>query len=108
MAKKLYVGNLPYSVTEQQLHELFSQAGEISEVAVITDRYTGQSKGFAFVEMATDEAATDAISRFDGHTIDTRQIVVNEARPREDRSGGGSGGRGYNDRNKSGGGGKRY
>jgi RNA recognition motif-containing protein len=114
MAKKLYVGNLPYAVTEEQLRDLFSQAGEISEVAVITDRYTGQSKGFAFVEMATDEAAADAISRFDGHTIDTRQIVVNEARPREDRSGGGggrggSGGRGYNDRDRRDSGGrKRY
>jgi RNA recognition motif-containing protein len=120
MGKKLYVGNLPYSVTEEQLRELFSQAGEIADCAVITDRYTGQSKGFAFVEMATDEAASDAISRFDGYTFDTRQIVVNEARPREDRpgggggrggGGGGGGGRGYGrndrDRRDSGGGDRR-
>ena|SRR5688572_23740448 len=108
MAKKLYVGNLPYSATEEQLRELFSQAGEIADCAVITDRYTGQSKGFAFVEMASDEAAADAISRFDGYNLDNRQIVVNEARPREDRSGGGGGGRGGGGRGGGGGGGGGY
>ena len=70
MAKKLYVGNLPYGVDEQQLRDLFSQAGEISDVAVITDKYTGQSKGFAFVEMATDEAADEAIKQFDGYSAE--------------------------------------
>ena len=89
MAKKLYVGNLPYSVTEDQLRELFSQVGEISDVAIVSDRYTGQSKGFGFVEMASDEAADEAIRRFDGQQMDNRQMVVNEARPREDRGGGG-------------------
>ena len=84
MAKKLYVGNLPYGVDEQQLRDLFSQAGEISDVAVITDKYTGQSKGFAFVEMATDEAADEAIKQFDGYSLSNRQMVVNVARPRED------------------------
>jgi RNA recognition motif-containing protein len=93
MAKKLYVGNLPYSVTEEQLREMFSQVGEISDAAVVTDRYTGQSKGFAFVEMVSDEAAQAAIAKFDGQDMDGRAMVVNEARPREDRSGGG--GRSY-------------
>ncbi|HEX8218270.1 MAG TPA: RNA-binding protein [Chloroflexia bacterium] len=93
MAKKLYVGNLPYSVTEDQLREMFSQVGEISDAAVVTDRYTGQSKGFAFVEMVSDEAAQAAIDKFDGQDMDGRAMVVNEARPREDRSGGG--GRSY-------------
>jgi RNA recognition motif-containing protein len=106
MAKKLYVGNLPYSTTEQDLRDMFSQVGEIADLAVITDRYTGQSKGFAFVEMASDDAAKEAISRFDGQMMDNRQLVVNEARPREDRGGGG-GGRGYDRRGGGGGGGGR-
>ena len=103
MAKKLYVGNLPYTTTEQELRDMFSQVGEISDLAVITDRYTGQSKGFAFVEMASDEAAQEAIRRFDGQMMDNRQLVVNEARPREDRGGGGRG----SDRRGGGGGGGR-
>ncbi|MEA2573859.1 MAG: hypothetical protein QOH93_1157 [Chloroflexia bacterium] len=111
MAKKLYVGNLPYSVTEDQLREMFSQFGEISDVAVVTDRYTGQSKGFGFVEMASDEAAQAAITKYDGQDLDGRQMVVNEARPREDRSGGGGrsygggggGGGGYGGGGRSGG-----
>lgn len=89
MAKKLYVGNLPYSVTEDQLREMFSALGELSDVAVVTDRYTGQSKGFGFVEMVSDEAAQEAITRFDGQDMGGRAMVVNEARPREDRGGGG-------------------
>ena len=95
MAKKLYVGNLPYNTSEDDLRDLFSPIGEISDLALITDRYTGQSKGFAFVEMPSDEAAADAISRLNGYTLGSRQIVVNEARPREERSSGGgrSGGR---------------
>jgi RNA recognition motif-containing protein len=103
MAKKLYVGNLPYTTTEQELRDMFSQVGEIADLAVITDRYTGQSKGFAFVEMASDDAAQEAISRFDGQMMGNRQLVVNEARPREDR-GGGRGG----DRRGGGGGRDRY
>jgi RNA recognition motif-containing protein len=102
MAKKLYVGNLPYGVDEQQLRDLFSQAGEISDVAVITDKYTGQSKGFAFVEMATDEAAEEAIKQFDGYSLNNRQMVVNVARPREDRPAGGRSG-GYDSGNGGGG-----
>jgi cold-inducible RNA-binding protein len=103
MAKKLYVGNLPYTTTEQELRDMFSQVGEIADLAVITDRYTGQSKGFAFVEMASDDAAQEAISRFDGQMMGNRQLVVNEARPREDRGGSRGGGR-YS----SGGGQDRY
>ena len=94
MAKKLYVGNLPYSATEGQLRELFSQVGEISDVAVISDRYSGESKGFGFVEMATDQGAQEAIARFNGYALGSRELIVNEARPREERSGGGYGGRG--------------
>jgi cold-inducible RNA-binding protein len=89
MATKLYIGNLSYNSTEQELRDLFSQAGEITEVAVISDRSTGQSKGFAFVTMATEEGSQEAISRFNGHSLDNRDIVVNEARPREERSSGG-------------------
>jgi cold-inducible RNA-binding protein len=85
MAKKLYVGNLPYSTTQEQVRELFSQAGDIVEVSLITDRYTGNPKGFGFVEMATEEAAQEAIRRFNGYTLDNRALTVNEARPREDR-----------------------
>ena len=70
--KKLYVGNLSYHVTQEQLRELFAQAGEISEVTVITDRDTGRSKGFGFVEMTTEEAAKEAIKRFNGYTMDNR------------------------------------
>ncbi len=98
MAKKLYVGNLSYSVTQEQLLDLFSQAGEVAEATVITDRDTGRSKGFGFVEMETDEEAAEAIKRFNGYELDNRTLTVNEARPREERSrnsfgSGGSGGR---------------
>ena len=91
MAKKLYVGNLSYNSTEQELRELFSQVGEINDVAVISDKYTGQSKGFGFIEMATDEAADEAIKRFNGYSLDSRELTVNVARPREERSSGGGG-----------------
>lgn len=92
MAKKLYVGNLAYSTTREQIQELFSQAGEIAEITLITDRDTGRPKGFGFVEMATEEGAQDAIKRFNGFTLDNRPLTVNEARPREERSGGFGGG----------------
>jgi len=93
MAKKLYVGNLSYDTTEAQIRELFAQVGEITEINMITDRDTGRPKGFAFVQMATDEAAQDAIRRFNGHSIDNRALTVNEARPREERSTSGGFGR---------------
>jgi len=101
MNKKLYVGNLPYSATEESVRALFAQAGEIRDVAVITDRETGKSKGFGFVEMATAEAAQEAIKRFNGYSMDNRSLVVNEARPREERSGGGGGGGGGGPRRDS-------
>ena len=88
MAKKLYVGNLSYDVTETQIRELFAQVGETTEVSLIMDRDTGRSKGFAFVQMADDTAAQDAIRRFNGHTMDNRALTVSEARPREERSSG--------------------
>jgi RNA recognition motif-containing protein len=105
VGKKLYVGNLSYNSTENQLHDLFAQVGEIKEVAIIKDRETGRSKGFGFVEMVTDEAAQEAIKRFNGFTLDNRQLTVNEARPREDRGGFGNGGGGS--RGGGGGGGGR-
>jgi RNA recognition motif-containing protein len=89
MAKKLYVGNLPYSVTEDQLRALFSEMGEVSDVALITDQDTGRSKGFGFVEMATDEGAEAAINSLNGYTLQNRNIVVDVARPREQRTDGG-------------------
>jgi cold-inducible RNA-binding protein len=92
MAKKLYVGNLAYKTTEQQIRDLFSQAGEVESISLITDRETGRPKGFGFVEMATEEGSKAAIARFNGYTLDDRNLTVNEARPREERSGGGFGG----------------
>ncbi len=86
MNKKLYVGNLADSVTEQELRTLFEQAGGVMEAAVITDRETGRSKGFGFVEMNTPEEASKAITQFNGHSLNNRPIQVSEARPREDRS----------------------
>ncbi len=86
MAKKLYVGNLGYDVTQSQIRELFAPSGEITEVNLITDRVTGNSKGFAFVEMATEEAAQDAITRLNGTSFSDRPLTVSEARPREERS----------------------
>jgi cold-inducible RNA-binding protein len=86
MAKKLYVGNFSYEATEAQLRELFAQVGEITEFNMIMDRDTGRPKGFAFIQMATDEATQAAIKRFNGHTLGNRALTVNEARPREERS----------------------
>jgi RNA recognition motif-containing protein len=97
MGNKLYVGSLPYSTTEQQLTELFSQHGTVQSAKVITDRFTGQSRGFAFVEMATSEEAQKAIAALHGSELGGRTLVVNEARPQEKRpigSGGGGGDRG--------------
>jgi RNA recognition motif-containing protein len=92
MSTKLYVGNLPYTTTQEQLSELFGKHGEVVEVALITDRETGRSKGFGFVTMATAEGAQQAIQRLNGTSFDNRTLTVNEARPREERSGGGYGG----------------
>ena len=88
MGTKLYVGGLPYSVTEQQLNDLFSQQGTVSSAKVITDKFTGQSRGFAFVELSTSEEAQKAISALNGTQMDGRTLIVNEAKPQEKRSGG--------------------
>lgn len=86
MAKKLYVGSLPYEATEDELKELFSQAGTVESVRVITDKFSGRSKGFAFVEMSNEKEAQKAITELNGHKLGERTIVVNEARPMEERS----------------------
>ncbi len=85
MAKKLYVGGLAYSVTEQELEALFAEIGKVLSVAVIKDRDSGQSKGFGFVEMEDDAAAQNAIKELNGKDVSGRAIMVNEARPQEDR-----------------------
>jgi RNA recognition motif-containing protein len=104
MSRKLYVGNLAYSVTNDDLRELFSQAGTVDTVAVISDKFSGQSKGFGFVEMTTDAEAATAISTFDGTEFKGRNLKVNEAKPRE--GGGGGGGFGGGRRDSGGGGGR--
>ncbi len=101
MGNKLYVGNLPFSATEDTLHDIFSQCGGVASAKVITDRDTGRSKGFGFVEMETDDDAQNAIERFDGSDCEGRPMRVNEAKPQEPRRGGGGGG-GY----RGGGGGR--
>jgi RNA recognition motif-containing protein len=102
MSTKLYVGGLPYSVTEQQLSELFAQQGTVSSAKVITDKFTGQSRGFGFVEMSTAEEAKKAISALNGTQMDGRPLTVNEAKPQEKRTGGGGfgGGGGGGGRNR--------
>jgi RNA recognition motif-containing protein len=92
MGRKLYVGNLPYSATEQSLREAFSASGVVDSVNLITDRDTGQSKGFAFIEMASDKEAQAATQAMNGATLDGRQIKVNEAKPKGSGGGGGGGG----------------
>ncbi len=91
MATKLYVGNLSYNVSEGDLQRLFAQAGEVKEVTLIMDRATHQSKGFGFVEMATDAEAQKAIEMFNNYELDSRSLAVSIARPREERGGGGGG-----------------
>lgn len=116
MPVKLYVGNLPYSTGEDELRELFAQAGNVVSVAVIRDRDSGRSKGFGFVEMESDAEAQAAISQFNSYKLGDRALTVNPARPREERSDyggsrggyGGSRGGGNRDRRGSGGGSRRY
>ncbi len=103
MPSKLYVGNLAYTVTSDDLQELFSQAGKVESVAVISDKFSGQSKGFGFVEMASGGDAANAIKTFDGSELKGRNIKVNEAKPRESSFGGGNSGG-----NRGGGAGRRY
>ena len=91
MSKKIYVGNLSFQATEDQVRDLFSEFGNIESIAMITDRETGRFRGFAFVEME-DSAANAAIKALNGKQVGDRELTVNEARPREERSGGGGGG----------------
>ena len=94
MGKKLYVGNLAYSTRDDGLHRAFSEFGDVTSATVMMERDTGRSKGFGFVEMATEEGAQAAINALNGNALDGRNVVVNEARPKEDRSSGGFGGGG--------------
>ena len=123
MGKKLYVGNLSFSVTDQVLADTFAQAGTVESAKVITDRETGRSKGFGFVEMSSEQEAQNAISQFNGADCEGRSMNVSEARPMEPRSGGGGrggfggggggrggfgGGRGGRDRDRGDRGGRRF
>ena len=96
MGNKLYVGNLPFSTTEDSLRDAFGQCGTVTDVMIAVDRQTGRSRGFGFVTFSSDEEANAAVGKFHGQDMDGRSIQVNEARPREDRpQGGGGGGGGY-------------
>ena len=92
MTMKLYVGNLAFSTSSEELQTLFAQAGTVESVSLIEDRETGRSRGFGFVEMSTKEEGAAAIQKFNGTDLGGRALNVNEAKPREDRSGGGGGG----------------
>ncbi|HYJ88938.1 MAG TPA: RNA-binding protein [Pyrinomonadaceae bacterium] len=107
MAMKLYVGNLSFQTSSEELQQLFSQAGTVESASVVEDRDTGRSRGFGFVEMASKEDGEKAIQQFNGTDLNGRNLTVNEARPREDRGnrGGGGGGRGGYGGNRGGGGG---
>ena len=94
MGTKLYVGNLSFRTTSEDLQEYFGQAGTVQSAQIVTDRDTGFSRGFGFIEMSSDEEATSAVSMFNGQELDGRSLVVNEARPREEGGGGGSRGGG--------------
>jgi RNA recognition motif-containing protein len=108
MAMKLYVGNLSFQTSSEDLQQLFSQAGTVESASVVEDRDTGRSRGFGFVEMATKEEGEKAIEQFNGTDLAGRNLTVNEARPREDRGGrgGSGGGRGGFGGNRGGGGGR--
>jgi cold-inducible RNA-binding protein len=108
MSMKLYVGNLSFQTTNEDLQQLFEQAGTVDSVNLIEDRETGRSRGFGFVEMASNEEGQRAIEQFNGKELNGRNLNVNEARPREDRGnrGGGGGGRGGFGGNRGGGGGR--
>ncbi len=125
MNKNLYVGNLSYKITDEDLKTNFTEAGEVASASVIKDKFSGQSKGFGFVEMKTEEGATEAIKKFNGGMLDGKAITVNEARPKKEfgagggsrgggnRGGGGGfnrggGGRSGGGGNRGGGGGGRY
>ena len=98
MALRLYVGNIPFKVREEDLLSLFQQAGKVHTVSIIRDKFSGQSRGFGFVEMASEEEAQRAIEILNGHSLEQRQIIVNEARPQTPRSARGEGTRARYDR----------
>jgi RNA recognition motif-containing protein len=113
MGKKLYVGNLSYSITDSALEQMFAAHGTVQSAQVIVDRDTGRSKGFGFVEMGSDQEAQTAIAALNGKEVEGRTLTVNEARPKEDRGGGGGGyggggGRRGGGGGYGGGGGRRY
>ncbi|MEK0445576.1 MAG: hypothetical protein RLZZ399_897 [Verrucomicrobiota bacterium] len=103
MGTKLYVGNLAFTMTEGELEDLFRQVGDVTEVQIIFDKFTNKSRGFAFVTMATDAAAQEAVNKFHGQSVEGRPLTVNEARPREARGPGGGGGGGGFERRGAGG-----
>jgi len=106
MAKRIYVGNLPFSSTEDDVRNMFSEAGAVSSVSLISDKFSGRSRGFGFVEMSNDDEANKAIAALNGRMVGDRALVVNEAKPMgERREGGSGGGGGY--RGGGGGGGRR-
>ncbi len=108
MGSKIYVGGLPYSATEQQLSDLFAAHGAVASARIITDKFTGQSRGFGFVEMSSDAEAQAAITALNGSEMGGRTLTVKEARPQEPRTGGGGGRGGFGGGGgRSGGGGKR-
>ena len=96
MSAKIYVGNLAFNTTEQDLQEQFNQYGQVQSTNIITDRDTGRSRGFAFIELDSKESALAAIQALNGRELDGRALTVNEAKPREDRGGFGGGGGGFN------------
>jgi RNA recognition motif-containing protein len=102
MAKNIFVGSLPFSITEDTLGQLFAQHGQVQSVNIIKDRYSGQSRGFGFVEMSTDEEAKEALAKLNGYNLEGRNIVVKEALPKptytNGRGGAGRGGKGFGDR----------
>ena len=105
MSTKLYVGNLSYQTTDEALNELFAEVGTVTSAQVVTDKYTGQSRGFGFVEMATADEAQQAIAAINGRNVGGRALTVNESRPRENSGGGGGYGGGGGNRSGGGGGG---
>lgn len=106
MGTKLYVGNLSFNTTETDLQDLFAQAGAVQDVMLMQDKFTGKSRGFAFVTMTNEQDAQNAVQQFNGKTVEGRALTVNEARPREARPPGGGGGGGYG--GGGGGGGRGY
>jgi cold-inducible RNA-binding protein len=107
MSKKLYVGNLSYTTTKEALEELFSQAGTVESVNIISDRSTGQSRGFGFVEMSTQQEADQAVQKLNGQNVDGRSLIVNEARTEAQKDSGGRRGGGGAGGGRGGGGGGR-